>query len=102
MSDIPLDDQPEFEAWLLARWLEKDQLLDQCFETGRFPTALAGSIEAESVPKKQKIAAADGYAETPVRLGHWTEVAQIFAPLVGIAVACSIFGFKDALLSHYY
>lgn len=90
MSEIPLDDQKEFEAWLLARWLEKDQLLDHCFETGRFPTALAGSIEADSVPKKQQIAAADGYAETPVRLGHWTEVVQIFAPMVGLAVACKL------------
>lgn len=87
-----MDDQKAFEAWLLARWIEKDQLLDQCFETGRFPTALAGSIEAGNISKKQKIAASDGYAETSVRLGHWAEVGQIFAVLVGAAATCSLFG----------
>ncbi|RDW61901.1 putative RNA polymerase II transcription elongation factor (Ctr9) [Aspergillus mulundensis] len=45
VANIPLDDQDEFDAWLRARWTEKDELLDQYFETGRFPSALAGSIE---------------------------------------------------------
>lgn len=87
-----MDDQKKFETWLLARWTEKDDLINQCFETGRFPTALTGSIEADNVSKKQKIAASDGYAETSVRLGHWTEVVQIFAVLISAAAICSLFG----------
>lgn len=78
-----MDDQKEFEKWLVARWKEKDQLLEECFETGRFPSDLAGSVYTGNVPKMQKIAASEGYAETSVRLGHWTEVIQIFAVLVG-------------------
>lgn len=86
LSDIPLDDQKEFDAWLRARWTEKDQLLEECFETGRFPTSLAGTIDAENLSEKQKVAASVGYAEAPVRLGHWIEVGRIFAVLVGVAL----------------
>lgn len=88
MSDIPLDDQKEFDVWLRARWVEKDQLLDECFETGRFPSELAGSIESGSGSEKQKAAASAGYVETYVRLSRWTEIGQIFIVLAAIAAVC--------------
>lgn len=90
MSEIPLDDQKEFEAWLLARWAEKDQLLEEFFETGRFPTDLEGSISCDSTDEDQKAAAAHGYVETDVKLGHWSEVGQIFMVLAGVAVLLKI------------
>ncbi|GAD97941.1 acyltransferase, putative [Paecilomyces variotii No. 5] len=90
VSEIPLDDQKEFEAWLLARWAEKDQLLEEFFETGRFPTDLEGSISCDSTDEDQKAAAAHGYVETDVKLGHWSEVGQIFMVLVGIALLLKI------------
>ncbi|KAK9462141.1 acyltransferase-domain-containing protein [Lipomyces oligophaga] len=35
-SDIPLDDESEFERWLQKRWLEKDQLLENYYLNGHF------------------------------------------------------------------
>lgn len=90
ISDIPLDDQKEFDIWLRARWVEKDQLLDQCFETGRFPSELAGSIELGKASEEQKAASAAGYVETHVQLGHWAEIGQIFSVLAGVASLCKL------------
>lgn len=90
VADIPLDDQSEFDAWIRARWAEKDQLLDECFETGRFPTELGGSIVVGTDTPEQTSAAATGYAETQVRLGHWTELGRIFMVLVGTALLCRL------------
>jgi hypothetical protein len=61
VNEIPLDDQKEFEAWLVARWAEKDELMDEFFETGKFPSDLEGSIPCDSSDEDQKIAAAHGY-----------------------------------------
>lgn len=88
VSEIPLDDQKEFEAWLLARWAEKDQLMDQYFETGRFPSELAGSIEAKSATPEQQVAISAGYVESNVRLHHWTELGKIFMVLAGLGFLC--------------
>lgn len=82
LADIPLDDQKAFEGWLLDRWKEKDALLDQFIETGRFPTSLGSSIDTHDIPVKQKDEATRGYIETEIRLGHWIEIAQIFAVLL--------------------
>ncbi|KAF7173857.1 hypothetical protein CNMCM5623_006113 [Aspergillus felis] len=98
MSDIPLDDQEEFDNWLRARWTEKDELLDVFFETGRFPTSLAGSVDAGDVSDVQREAASKGFVETHVRLHHWTELARIFMVLTGIAFLCrlpKVFGLWD-------
>ncbi|KAJ0423405.1 hypothetical protein BJY00DRAFT_299631 [Aspergillus carlsbadensis] len=78
VADIPLDDQKDFDVWLNARWTEKDELLEQYFETGRFPSELAGSIEVGDGDAVQLNAAESGYAEASVRLAHWTEIGRIF------------------------
>ncbi|KAJ5736557.1 uncharacterized protein N7483_001682 [Penicillium malachiteum] len=90
VADIPLDDAKEFEEWLRARWAEKDRLLDHYWETGRFPSDLAGSIEAKNATTEQKVAVDAGYVESYVRLHHWIELGQIFAALVGLAVVCKV------------
>ncbi|KAI9924374.1 hypothetical protein ASPWEDRAFT_100902 [Aspergillus wentii DTO 134E9] len=90
VADIPLDDQKEFDAWLRARWTEKDQLLDECFETGRFPTELAGSIDSAHVSEAQQTAASAGYVESHVRLSHWSEIGRIFMVLVSVALVCKL------------
>jgi Acyltransferase C-terminus len=82
IADIPLDDQKAFEEWLLKRWREKDALLDQFFETGRFPTSLGSSIDTNDIPAKQKAEAARGYIETEIILARWIEIAEIFAVLL--------------------
>ena len=86
MSDIPLEDHKEFEDWLLARWAEKDQLLEECFKKGSFPSELAGSIETNGQSERQKTAASEGYVETYVKLHHWVELGQIVSVVTGIAV----------------
>lgn len=92
MSDIPLDDQKEFDDWLRARWTEKDQLLDHYFETGRFPSELAGTIDSKHATAEQKKAVEVGYVESYVRLHHWMELGQIFMVLVGVAFLCRFVG----------
>lgn len=87
VDDIPLDDQKVFEAWLLERWREKDALLDQFFETGRFPTSLESSIDSTGVTGQQKAEASRGYLETTIRLTHWLEIGQIFGVLGVCALA---------------
>ncbi|KAE8318059.1 acyltransferase-domain-containing protein [Aspergillus transmontanensis] len=90
VSDIPLNDQKEFDAWLRARWTEKDQLLDEYFETGRFPSDLAGFVDNVGVSESLKAAAAAGYVEVFVRLGHWSEIGRIFMVLIGAALLCKV------------
>ena len=90
VSDIPLDDQKEFDAWLRARWTEKDQLLEEYFETGRFPSELAGFVDDVDVSESLKAAAAAGYVEVFVRLGHWSEIGRIFMVLIGAALLCKV------------
>lgn len=88
IADIPLEDQQEFDQWLRARWAEKDELMNQYFETGRFPSALAGTIETKTATETQKSAAAAGYVESYVRLHHWTEIIRVFGVLIGLAILC--------------
>lgn len=91
MADIPLDDPKAFEQWLLERWREKDALLDQFFETGRFPTSLDSSIETHDIPAKQKDEASRGYVETEIQLSRWIEIAEIFAVLLLVGFLCRVF-----------
>lgn len=101
VSEIPLDDQKEFDLWLRERWTEKDQLLQQCFETGRFPTELAGTIDTDDASIQQKAAASAGYVEAYVRLSHWTEFGRVFTVLAVVTVLCrlapSIYGFWSSM-----
>ncbi|OQE31870.1 hypothetical protein PENSTE_c001G02904 [Penicillium steckii] len=85
VSNIPLDDQKEFDAWLRARWAEKDELMSHYFETGRFPSELAGTIEAKNPSKEQKVALEAGFVESNVRLHHWVELGLIFMVLFAAA-----------------
>ncbi|KAJ5334302.1 hypothetical protein MYU51_004909 [Penicillium brevicompactum] len=90
VSKIPLEDQKEFEAWLIERWSEKDQLMDEYFETGRFPSELAGSIKADGTENGQQIAAEAGFVESYARVHHWSELGLIFVVLLSVASACKL------------
>ncbi len=85
VSSIPLKDAKEFEIWLLDRWREKDDLLEQYYETGRFPAdSEAGSLEEGSGISK------DGYIETEMTLNHWMEIGQIFVVLATSALVVNV------------
>lgn len=70
ISSIPLSTLEAFDEWLQARWLEKDELLDQHARIGQFPSKLA---KGESI-------------STVVKLGHWWELWQLGAVLASVGV----------------
>lgn len=61
VADIPLETLETFDAWLKARWEEKDAILAKHAKTGRFPSSADGG---ESIV-------------TEVKLRSWTEVWRI-------------------------
>ncbi|KIV91412.1 hypothetical protein PV10_05954 [Exophiala mesophila] len=83
VSEIPLEDAKEFEEWLLARWREKDDLLELWYNTGRFPA------DAESADDKKGVSP-EGYIETEITLNNWTEVGQIFVVLATVALLVNV------------
>ena len=75
VSSIPIKDPKQFEQWVLDRWKEKDGLLEQYYDTGRFPADGPGGE----------------YIETEVQLQHWIEVGQIFVVLAALAMVANVF-----------
>lgn len=80
VSSIPVKDPAAFEQWILARWREKDELLETFYNTGRFP---ADSAARDGKDK--------GYIETEVRLKSRAEIGQIFVVLAAVAMVCNVF-----------
>jgi len=79
VSSIPVKDADGFSEWLLARWKEKDELLETFYNTGRFP-----------VDAVQDGAKDGGYIETEVRLQRWVEIGQIFVVLAALALVSNV------------
>ncbi|KAK4994157.1 hypothetical protein LTR66_005744 [Elasticomyces elasticus] len=78
ISDMPLDDKDAFHAWLTARWREKDQLIEEYINTGRFP-----AFEYTSESEAQRL----DYVQSQVGLKHPLEILRIFLPFgIGMAV----------------
>jgi Acyltransferase C-terminus len=79
VSDIPLDDQKEFDTWLRVRWAEKDDLLEQFYNSGRFPSDLVETGSANGAPSGGRGSTTPvGYIETDIGLRHWIEIGEIF------------------------
>ena len=74
ISSIPIESPKEFEAWLMARWREKDALLEEYHATGSFPAA-----------KSTK-----NCLETQVKLRSQLEIVQIFMVLVTLALLLNV------------
>ena len=98
MSSIPVSDTKAFEAWILQRWQEKEYLLEEYLQTGRFPADEGVGYSHPAVPKatekkgqeEAKITETPqgaGFIETEVRLAKWYEIADIFIVLASIAMA---------------
>jgi len=85
-SSIPKE-AATFDAWLQARWREKDALLETFATTGRFPAD--ADIEHIDLPNgagiKRPLAGA-GYIETYIKPRNPLELLQIFAPMAGVAL----------------
>lgn len=91
ISSIPLDDEKEFADWLLARWREKDELLQYFVENNRFP-----ADDGVSKTEDGKEIKGAGHIETGVRPVHALEWFQILVPgaalLLVVNVLIKMFG----------
>lgn len=83
MSSIPLSDAKEFEQWLLDRWREKDSLLEQWYDTGRFPSDPGSAHPDKGISK-------DGFIETEMTLNNWMEIGQIYVVLATLALVVNV------------
>lgn len=72
-STIPLDDESEFERWLLKRWHEKDELLESYYVNGHFD--------------------GDEHVDTEVRLKRMSEILKMYA-VPAAAVLCANIAWK--------
>ena len=86
ISSIPIHDEKAFSDWLLARWREKDDLLEYYLENGRFP-ADEGTTPAVNGGNSLKGA---GYIETEVRPSSPLEVLTIFVPLAAFVLVVNV------------
>jgi lysocardiolipin and lysophospholipid acyltransferase len=86
IKDIPTTSEAAFSAWLLARWREKDDLIEHYLEHGRFP-ADAGTTPALNGAKPLTGA---GWIETEVRSKNPLEVFQILVPVAAFALVVNV------------
>jgi hypothetical protein len=82
VADIPVEDPKRFEAWVTARWQEKEQLLEQYFRTGLFPA------DEASLPATGNSKAV--YVDTEVKLRKWYEVGQLFVVPAALALVADV------------
>ena len=78
VKDIPVKDPEAFDKWLLDRWREKDEMLEQYLQTGRFPT---DHIEDETPNGSTNPVKDQGYIETPIRAKYPFEFLQLYVPI---------------------
>ena len=83
MSSIPLSDHEAFEDWLIERWREKDELLDQWYTTSRFPSDIGSADSKKGISE-------DGFIETEMTLGNWMEIGQLYVVLATVALIVNI------------
>lgn len=87
IADIPLGDEKVFGEWVLARWREKDDLLQYFVEHNRFPADEGETLANGSGGKSLKGA---GWIETEVKPAKWFEWVQIFIPLAAFGLVINV------------
>jgi lysocardiolipin and lysophospholipid acyltransferase len=86
IDDIPLHDEKIFSDWVLARWREKDDLLQYFVENNRFP---ADEGVTPSTKDGNAIKGA-GWIETEVRPVKWGEWIQVFIPTAALGLVLNV------------
>ena len=79
VADIPIDDAKAFEKWLLARWKEKDALIEGFMQRGRFPP---NPPAREDKVRKQRGA----FYETEVKQRYTLEFLLMFSQVAVLGV----------------
>ncbi len=91
VSTIPVNDPKAFEAWLMERWREKDQLIEQYVRTGRFPANVTGASEGKQngAPRTLRSSGVD-FLETEVRSASRFEFLLTFSAVFVLAISVTI------------
>ncbi|KAF2095096.1 acyltransferase-domain-containing protein [Rhizodiscina lignyota] len=93
ISEVPFNDTEKFNAWILERWREKDEMIEQYLNTGRFP---ADNYEDEPkmnghAPGKETTSKKQGrFIETEVKPVNRIEFLQMFVPWLAVALAFNV------------
>lgn len=82
LSTIPINDPATFELWLRDRWREKDALIEEYVQNGRFP--------ADEGHDAEGVVQGAGFIETTVRLAQWYEIGDIFLILTSLAITAHL------------
>jgi lysocardiolipin and lysophospholipid acyltransferase len=86
IADMPLHDDKLFSDWVLARWREKDDLLQYFVEHQRFPADEGVTPSVNGGPPLKGA----GWIETGVRPVKWYEWAQILVPAAALGLIINI------------
>lgn len=84
IADMPLNDEKLFSDWVLARWREKDDLIQYFVENNRFP-----ADEGVSDVGGKEVKGA-GWIETEVRPVKWAEWVQVYIPIGALALVVNV------------
>lgn len=96
-------ERKEFKPWLLARWREKDALMEMQLTEGRFksstevPAASSVAISCKGSKKwdEERVGGKGGAVEWPIKLNSTAEILDAFnwfAPVVGGAMIWKLVG----------
>lgn len=85
VDEIPLGNEKVFGDWVLARWREKDDLLQYYLENNRFPADDGVTVDEDG--KEHKGA---GWIETEVRPANAAEWMKIFVPWAAAALVINV------------
>jgi hypothetical protein len=85
IADIPVAEDPKvFEAWLRQKWDEKDRLLEQYHQTGRFPAddGDAHVAKPDGFTETKIGPGGHGYIETRIKNKYLLEFLVVYIPLI--------------------
>lgn len=100
-------ERAEFDHWLLARWKEKDELMEQQLTEGRFratserPVESSVTIGGKDHKKWDEERGGSGTVEVPIRLSSKAEILDAFcwfAPVVAGMATWKLAGLVKSML----
>ncbi|QIW98424.1 hypothetical protein AMS68_003942 [Peltaster fructicola] len=82
VADLPLDDHDKMFDWIMARWREKDEIIEHFMREGKFPGEVS-AVDIEGGPQDEF---KTPYISTQVESRYTLEFAQILLPLATAAL----------------
>ncbi len=84
IADMPINDSDAMHEWTLARWREKDEMIDAFLREGKFTAADPEAVQIEDAPQEKQFKAA--YINTEVMPRTSFEFLGMFMPVLGAAM----------------